>query len=244
MAISAPGIAFNGYSEENPQFTLYSHHIGPNGWKAAQALSELGLTYRTIFLEFGNDQNGMKTSEFERVNPNGRIPALVDHSANDLTIWESGAILLYLVKKYDTTYRLWARTLEDQALIETWLLFQVSGQGPYLGQAMWFAHYHSEIVPSAQDRYVGETRRVLRVLAKQLGREGSKGWLVLGRFTVADLSFLQWYLHAYRIGINIQEEYPVVWEWLQRMQERPAVAKANVGSVFPKQEFYNDSGKE
>lgn len=85
-------------------------------------LSELSLTYRLVQLEFGSGSNGMKTPEYQNINPNGRIPAIVDHGNNDLTIWESGAIILYLVKKYDTpSYRLWAESAEDQSAIETWV---------------------------------------------------------------------------------------------------------------------------
>jgi glutathione S-transferase len=134
----------------------------------------------------------MKTASYECINPNGRIPALIDHSAADLTVWESVAIILYLCKKYDKEYKLWAPSVEEQAQIETWLLFQASGQGPYIGQAMWFMHYHSERVESATDRYLAETRRVLGVLERQLARDGSGGWLVLGRITAADISFLHW----------------------------------------------------
>lgn len=122
------------YSDANPQFTLYSHEIGPNGFKVAQILSELGLFYRTIFLDFGAGPNGMKTPSYESINPNGRIPALIDHGNNDFTIWESGAIITYLCKKYDTSFSLWAESIEDQTQIEIWLLFQLTGQGPYIGQ--------------------------------------------------------------------------------------------------------------
>jgi glutathione S-transferase len=134
----------------------------------------------------------MKTPSYESINPNGRIPALIDHSANDLAIWESAAIILYVCKKYDTEYKLWAPTIEEQAQIETWLLYQATGQGPYIGQAFWFMHYHHERLESATERYVAETKRVLGVLEKQLKREGSEGWLVLGRITAADISFLHW----------------------------------------------------
>lgn len=122
------------WSASNPQFTLYSHRVGPNGFKVAQVLCELGLHFRTIFLEFGTGENGIKSLAFEAINPNGRIPALVDHSANDLAVWESTAIITYIAKKHDTEFKVWAQSFEDQALIETWLAYQLSGQGPYIGQ--------------------------------------------------------------------------------------------------------------
>lgn len=96
-----------------------------------------------------------------------------------------------------------------------------------------FLHYHSEIVPSAQDRYIAETRRVLGIVQDQLLKPGSNGWLVLGRVTVADIAFLHWYLHAHRIGVIIKDEYPIVWDWLSRMRERPGVKRGMKGARFP-----------
>ncbi|KAL7274125.1 Transcriptional regulator ure2 [Rhizina undulata] len=221
------------FSDSNPQFTLYSHHTGPNGFKVAQVLSELGLTYRTILLEFGSGPGGMKTAEYESINPNGRIPSIVDHGSGDLIVWESGAIITYVCKKYDKEYKLWAESYEDQAKIETWLFYQVSGQGPYIGQAMWFQYYHSEIVPSAQERYRAETRRVLGILERELKKPDNNGWLVLGRITAADVSFYHWYLHAHRILIDIPTEFLVVADWLERMKARPGIKKGSEGSRIP-----------
>lgn len=107
------------HSLPGPAFPPYADRAA--GWKVAQVLSELSLVYHTIYLAFGNGVNGMKTPDYEKLNPNGRIPALVDHGNNDLVVWESGAIILYLVKKYDKQFKLWAQTLEEQASIETWV---------------------------------------------------------------------------------------------------------------------------
>ncbi|KAI5805169.1 glutathione S-transferase [Geopyxis carbonaria] len=230
---TAPATSNGAFTDENPQFTLYSHEIGPNGWKVAQVLAELDLTYKTVFLEFGSGPNGMKTEAYEKLNPNGRIPAIVDHGNNDFVVWESNAIILYVLKKYDTAYKLWDASIEGQSQIEVWLLFQASGQGPYVGQAMWFTHYHHEKLESARVRYVNETRRVLGIVQNQLNREGSNGWLVLGRITAADISFLHWYRHVQRFGVFIESEYPAVWEWMQRMIARPGVERASRGAEFP-----------
>lgn len=215
-------------------------------------LSELGLEYRTIFLAFGGGPNGMKTPAYEAINPNGRIPAIVDHSNGDFVVWESGAIITYICKKYDSEFKLWGRTIEEQAQIETWLHFQVSGQGPYLGQvrafrpcsklcgadrvvlqALFFGIYHTEKIPFVIGRYIAESRRVLGVVQKQLEKENSNGWLVLGRITVADIAFFQWWLHAGRVGIRIAEEFPAVYEWMSKIQARPGVIKGMAGSTVP-----------
>ena len=97
-------------------------------------------------------------------------------------------------------------------------------------KAMWFTHYHVEELPSARERYVAESRRVLSVVEKRLSREGGGGWLVLGRITAADISFLHWWLHAHRVGISIESEFPIVWAWMQRMMARPGV-KATMGEL-------------
>ena len=152
------------WTTENPQFTLYSHDTGPNGmlqlhftlwrmkfdfgigFKVAMIMNELGLKYRTVLLDFGTGPSGMNTPYFESINPNARIPALVDHSVpgipsgngtgipqgshpcdpeepkrGGLVVWESGACITYLVRKYDVENRLWAPTIEEQSQIETWV---------------------------------------------------------------------------------------------------------------------------
>lgn len=96
-----------------------------------------------------------------------------------------------------------------------------------------FRHFHSEKIESAVVRYREETRRVLGVLEKQLARNGSGGWLVLGRITLADVSFLHWLLHCSRIQIYVENEFPIVWGWMHRMLDRPAIKKGMEGTHVP-----------
>lgn len=102
---------------------------GPNGWKVAIVLNELGLEFESIYLDFNKGEQ--KEEKHTKYNPNGRIPTLIDHSNNDLAIWESNAILLYLVGKYDTqkTLSIDMAKPELMASLNTWLFFQSSGQG-------------------------------------------------------------------------------------------------------------------
>ena len=129
------------------QFTLYTHVGGPNGWyvllpappfgfltgylfsyrKVAMVLEELGLTYEPIYLDFSKKQH--KAPEYTKFNPNGRIPALVDHQNGDFVVWESSAILLYLVDKYDTEKKLTVTDEKERYSMIQWLFFQASGQG-------------------------------------------------------------------------------------------------------------------
>jgi len=144
------------------QFTLYTHTIGPNGWKVAFALAELGPTYESIYLDFAKGDH--KAPEHTRYNPNGRIPTLIDHRNGDFVIWESDAILVYLVDSYDTEHKISVADVKEKIIQLQWLFFQASGQGPYFGQAYWFLHLDAEKIPSAIKRYQKETYRVLSIL--------------------------------------------------------------------------------
>ncbi|EPQ56277.1 glutathione S-transferase [Gloeophyllum trabeum ATCC 11539] len=203
------------------QFTLYTHKGGPNGWKAALLLSELGLSYESIYLDF--ERGEQKTSPHVDLNPNGRIPTIVDHGNNDFVLWESNAILLYLAERYDPDHTLSASTDADKYKQLQWLFFQASGQGPYFGQLGWFSWYHHEKVPSAIERYAAEAKRVLGVLDGELAK---REWLVGDKYTIADLSFIPWTVTGATgliPGYDVSAEAPHVDKWLQRMLARPAV---------------------
>ncbi|CDO72783.1 hypothetical protein BN946_scf184994.g36 [Trametes cinnabarina] len=208
------------------QFTLYSHVLGPNGWKVAFVLEELGLTYETIYLDFARGEQ--KSPEHTKYNPNGRIPTLIDHQNYDFVVWESNAILLYLVEKYDKENKLGVTNEEDKYKLLQWLFFQASGQGPYFGQAIWFMRYHAEHFPSAIERYQKETQRVYSVLESVLSKQE---WLVGNKLTIADISFITWNRSAFLVilkdlpGVDIQKDYPSVYKWHQKLVERPAVKK-------------------
>ncbi|KAI0702243.1 thioredoxin-like protein [Earliella scabrosa] len=196
------------------QFTLFTHIGGPNGWKAAFILEELGLSYESVFLDFGKGEQ--KASSHTQYNPNGRIPTLIDHANGDFAVWESNAIMLYLVDKYDKEKKL-ALTgdkEEEKYQLLQWLFFQASGQGPYFGQAVWFMKYHSEQLPSAITRYQNEIQRVFSVLDTVLAKAPG-GYLVGGKCTVADLSFVTWNNNAVTFSIkdvvDVEKTYPAFW---------------------------------
>jgi len=207
------------------QFTLYTHKGGPNGWKVAFVLTELGLTYESIYLDFNKNEH--KAPEFTKYNPNGRIPAVIDHKNNDFTIWESNAIITYLVEKYDTAHKISAATPEDKIHQLQWLFFQASGQGPYFGQAIWFKVYHEEKIPSAIERYQKETVRVWSVLESILSKQE---WLVGGKCSVADIAFITWNLAAlgmiltdYTV-VDVEKDFPAFYAWHQKLLARPAIS--------------------
>ncbi|KAI0699619.1 hypothetical protein C8T65DRAFT_728971 [Cerioporus squamosus] len=211
------------------QFTLYlAPNGGPNGWKVAFLLEELGLSYESIYLNF--EKNEQKRSPHVDYNPNGRIPTIIDHKNEDFVLWESNAILLYLVDKYDTEKRFTVADEKEKHILNQWLFFQASGQGPYFGQASWFMRYHPEKVPSAIERYQKETQRVLGVLEEVLAKSPS-GWLMGGQFTIADLSFYPWNQAAVSLilkdfeGGDLQKQFPTFWAWHEKISARDSVKK-------------------
>jgi glutathione S-transferase len=166
--------------------TLWGHDSGPNAWKVAMILEELNLPYTHKMIEFPD----MKKEPDESINPNGRVPSIQDPNTGT-TLWESGAIIEYLVETYDKQHKI-SFALGSKEYYETkqWLFYQVSGQGPYFGQAVWFTLYHPEKLPSAVDRYVNEIRRVSGVLDRVLQ---DKEFLVGGKFSYADAAFVTGY---------------------------------------------------
>ncbi|EJF60628.1 glutathione S-transferase C-terminal-like protein [Dichomitus squalens] len=209
------------------QFTLYTHLGGPNGWKVAIVLEELGLTYEPVYLDFTKGEQ--KGPEHTKYNPNGRIPTLIDHQNGDFAIWESDAILLYLTDKYDTEKKLTVTGDKEKYTLIQWLFFQSSGQGPYFGQAFWFLKFHSEQLPSAIERYRKETLRVFSVLDSVLSKPENGGWLVGGKPTIADLSFITWNNGALNFSIkgyaDVEKDYPAFYAWHQKLLARDAVKK-------------------
>jgi len=202
--------------------TLYSHASGPNSWKVAIVLEELGVPYENKFMSFP----AMKQEPYTSINPNGRVPSIEDPNTG-IKLFESGAILQYIIETYDTTHKLSHASSPEKYHSYSWLHFQTSGQGPYFGQKAWFSHFHPEKnITSAIDRYANEIRRVLSVVDKHL--EG-KEWLVGDKCTYADLAWLPWgnnvpVLMIDQEGFSI-DEYPNYKAWMERMVTRPKVAK-------------------
>ena len=201
---------------------------GPNPPKVAIILAELGLPHEIVPIQFSE----VKKPEYLAINPNGRIPSIHDPNTG-LTLWETGAIIEYLMERYDTEHRLsFAPGTPDSYHAKQWLYFQVSGQGPYYGQAVWFKKYHPEQLPSAVERYVKEINRVTGVLDKYLAQQkeehgGSDGpWLVGNKMSFADLAFVPWQGVLGRLFEKDEyddEKYPHVKEWIGKMMSREKV---------------------
>lgn len=202
-------------------WTLQGHAGSPNPWKVLMILEELKVPYETKFVDVGD----LKKETYESVNPNGRVPALHDPNTG-ITIWESGAILEYLVDTYDKQHAIsFAAGSQEYYESKQWLHYQMSGQGPYFGQAAWFTVYHPEKVPSAVERYINEIRRVSGVLDGSLQ---DKEYLVGGKYSYVDAAFVPWYEVAALLWSNeigLEKNFPHVNSWLNRIKARPAIAK-------------------
>ncbi|KAI1608789.1 glutathione S-transferase [Exophiala viscosa] len=202
---------------------LYGAH-GANPPKVAIILEELGLPFEIIHIPLSD----VKSPDYVALNPNGRLPTIQDPNL-DITIWESGAIVEYLIERYDTEHKLsFAPGTVDSYHARQWLFFQVSGQGPYFGQASWFKKFHHEKLPSAIDRYLREVERVNGVLESWLAKQKDKDpngdgpWLVGGKMTFADLSFVPYHR---AMGMALPDDYsvekfPLVKEWCGKMLAR------------------------
>lgn len=158
------------------------------------------------------------------------MPAIEDPNT-DLTLWESGAIYQYLIEQYDDAHHLSYDTLKERHLCNQWLHFQMSGQGPYYGQAGWFQHLHPEKLPSALDRYVNEIKRVLGVLEGVLAsKPGDAQWLVGNKMTFADMAFVPWNFRLSEVLTcswdEVWEGFPHVRAWHEGMIELPSWKRA------------------
>ncbi len=184
----------------------------PNGWKASVTLEELELPYETHPIDLS--QNEQKQAWYLRLNPNGRIPTVVDRDAGDLAVFESGAIMIYLAEKAG---RLLPRDPKGRSRAIQWLLFQVGGVGPMMGQANVFFRYFPEKLQPAIDRYQNECRRLFEVLERRLGESE---WLA-DDFSIADIANWCW-VRTYKWSGVSAEGLPNLKRWRDAMRARPA----------------------
>jgi GST-like protein len=191
-----------------------------NGWKPLIFLEEAGLDYELVHIDFSKQQQ--KEDWYVELNPNGRIPTLVDREAGDFAVFESGAILWYLAEKYGQF--LPEGALERSQALQ-WLMFQMSGLGPMMGQAMYFQRIaapkgHHD--PFAIERYVNESRRLLEILDKQLA---GKPYILGQNYTIVDMAFYP-YARAYPWAKVSVEGLEHLAAWFERLDARPAIQRA------------------
>lgn len=184
----------------------------PNGWKISVTLEEIGMPYTTRHVDIMNGEQ--KEPWFLELCPNGRIPAIVDRDNGDFAIFESGAIMLYLAKK---SGQLMPRDDKGESRVTQWLMFQMAGIGPMMGQSNVFYRYFPEKLPSAIERYHKECRRLYEVLDRQLeGRD-----YLCDEYSIADIANWCWLRIYFWGGSNI-DGLDNLKAWMDRLEARPA----------------------
>ena len=199
-------------------FTLYTAAT-PNGRKVSIMLEECALRYDVRLLALGEGEQ--KLDWYLQINPNGRIPALVDHDNGDFAVFESGAILIYLAEK---TGQFLPPTESGnpkcRSLVIQWLMFQMGGLGPMMGQANVFFRYAEEKIPYAVERYQKETRRLLEVLDTRL----ADSEYLAGAYSIADIANFAWARTASWSGVE-SRDLEHLSRWIEAIRARPAVQR-------------------
>jgi GST-like protein len=192
----------------------------PNGHKITIFLEETGLPYRIAPVNISKGEQFRP--EFLAISPNNRMPAIVDHSPKDggapLSVFESGAILVYLA---DKTGQYLPNGLRDRIVVMEWLFWQMGGLGPMAGQNHHFSQYAPEKIPYAIERYVKETNRLYGVLNKRLADRQ----FVADRYSIADMAIYPWVVPYERQGQKL-EDFPHLKRWFEGMRDRAAVKRA------------------
>jgi glutathione S-transferase len=187
----------------------------PNGWKASITLEELSIPYKVKEIDL--IKGDQKKKSFLKINPNGRIPAIVDRSENNLAIFESGAIMIYLAEREG---KLLPSDPAKKSEVLQWLMFQMGGIGPMMGQANVFYRYFPEKIQSVIDRYQNESKRLFTVIDKHL----EKNQYLAEEFSIADIANWSWIrIHKWS-GVEI-EDLPHLKRWMNKMSLRPSCIK-------------------
>jgi GSH-dependent disulfide-bond oxidoreductase len=192
----------------------------PNGHKVTMFLEETGEPYKIVPVNIGAGEQFKP--EFLAISPNNRMPAIVDNAPKDnnkpIPIFESGAILLYLAEK---TGKFMPVDLRGRVQVHEWLMWQVGGLGPMLGQNHHFSQYAPEKIPYAIDRYVKETNRLYGVLNKRLAGRA----FLAGDYSIADMACYPWIVPYERQGQKL-EDFPHLKRWFEEIKGRPATVRA------------------
>lgn len=190
----------------------------PNGDKLHIMLAELGIPHRVIGVNIGAGEQ--HTPSFRAINPNGKIPAMIDSEGPEgtpVTVFESGAILVYLAEK---TGKLMPHDTQGRFRVMQWLMFQMSAVGPMLGQLFHFRNA-KEPLPYAIERFDGEVKRIFSVVEQGLAQAGP---FLAGEYSIADIACFTWMRNHQGVGLNISD-YPQVEAWLAAIAGRPAVQR-------------------
>jgi glutathione S-transferase len=187
----------------------------PNGWKISITLEELSIPYTVHALALS--KNEQKAPEYLKINPNGRIPTIVDRDNGNFAVFESGAIMNYLAERAG---KLLPKDVKGRSLVIQWLMFQMAGVGPMMGQANVFLRYAPEKIPYAIERYQREVRRLLEVLDTRL----ENNEFLAGEYSIADIAHWSWVSGYTWSGVTI-DGLGHLQRWLDLIGARPAVRR-------------------
>jgi len=215
--------------------TLYGAGATPNPIKVAIVLEELGVPYKVEPIDIRGDPAPIKSEPFISINPNGRLPGLVDPNTG-VKLFESGAIIEYLVDTYDKENKFQYTTTQEKWVTKSWLHFQMSGQGPYFGQIPYFTMFHWEknVTPSVIERFEKEVKRVSGVIDAHLKKQGTP-YLVGDKITYADLAFIPWFNFVGSFILKewkFEEELPSFAKWRKSLLDRECVKKVYGNELF------------
>lgn len=201
----------------------------PNGWKISIALEEMGLDYNLIPVNIG--RGDQFRDEFLAISPNNRMPAIVDHNpiggGEPVSVFETGAILIYLAEK---SGKFLPSDLRGRVQVLEWLMWQMGGLGPMLGQNGHFKFYAPEQIPYAQERYTNETLRLFGVLDRRLQDRD----YICDEYSIADMACWPWIITYKRQEIDLGK-FPNVRRWYDLLKQRPALRRGyKVGSELGK----------
>jgi GST-like protein len=192
----------------------------PNGWKITIFLEEVNLPYNVVPVDIAaGDQY---EPEFLKISPNNKMPAIIDPEGPDgapITLFESGAILIYLA---DKTERFFPQTPRERYVVLQWLMFQMGHVGPMLGQAHHFRQYAPEKIPYAVERYTNEAARLYRVIDRRLAETT---FIAGDEYTIADMAIFPW-LRSHENQGQTLDDYPSLKRWYEGMEARPAIRRA------------------
>lgn len=203
----------------------------PNGWKASIMLEETGLDYTVVPVNLTDADQ--KKPEFLKMNPNGKIPVIRDTETRQV-VFESGAILIYLAEKSGKLY-----PQEKKYEVLQWLMFQMGGIGPMMGQANVFYRYFPEKIPAVIERYHNEVKRLFGVLDNHLS---DKEYLV-GEYSIADIANWSWVHIAFWAGVEL-EEFKHLKRWVDTIAKRKAVQVGIEIPNKPNQEAIKKAGQK
>ncbi|KAH8889163.1 glutathione S-transferase [Thozetella sp. PMI_491] len=217
---------------DNQAVDFYSHREGPNPWKNVIVFEELGIAYKPTYLEFGADDGGVQHEEFLKKNPAGRVPWIKDPATGQsfrIELTESNLISQYLTDHYDTKGVFKVEGEQDELLVRQWLGFQAASQGPFFAQALIAQHVLKN--EESTKHFQALVKRTITTVNRAL--EG-KEYLVGGKITLADLSFIPWDMTLDAIFMGDSEAataegrkqlWPNWYKWHQMLLLRPAVQK-------------------